>query len=342
MDYLSENTAPVHPAVAEAVTAANIGYAVNFERENWTERALDKLKAAFETDLDAFTVSTGTAANAIALGAMTPPWGGILCHWDSHIETDECGAPAMFTAGARQIPIAGDHGKIDCKALADYLAQAPFGVVHSVQPAVLSLTQLTESGTAYSADELRELCRIARTHGLLVHMDGARFANAVVSCGATLAELSWKAGVDVLALGTTKSGTYGAEVVIAFNRALSTKLAFVRKRSGHFSPKSRFLAAQVEAYLDGELWRRNATNGNAMAARLAKGLAAMDGVQLVHPTHGNEVLVALPEHVADRISSAGIKFHRNWRLAPVRHHRFVMSWAAKAADVDATIAAARG
>jgi threonine aldolase len=339
MDYLSENTAPVHPEVVEAVVAANSGYATNFEAEAWTERTVARLKQAFACDLAAFTVSTGTAANAVALGAMTPPWGGILCHWDSHIETDECGAPEMFTAGARQISLPGRHGKLDGAVLLKYLEEARFGVVHAIQPSVLSLTQLTEAGTAYSPEEIRELSAIAHRFGLLVHMDGARFANAVVACKSTLAEMSWGAGVDVLTLGTTKSGTFGAEVIITFKPELAKAVAFVRKRGGHFAPKSRFLSAQVEAYLANDLWRRNALTANTAAIKLSKGLAGLPGVEIIHPTQGNEVFVAMPDALEKRLVERGFRFHRNWRLSP-RHHRFVMSWAARLEDIDHLVTAA--
>ncbi|MEP9347723.1 beta-eliminating lyase-related protein [Xanthobacter sp. KR7-225] len=339
MDFLSENTAPVHPAVVDAVVRANDGYATNFESEAWTTRALAALKEAFGCDLAAFTVSTGTAANAVALGAITPRWGGVLCHFDAHIETDECGAPEMFTAGARQIPIAGDHGKIDPAALATFLEQARFGVVHAIQPAVLSLTQLTEAGTAYRPDEIAALTAIARRHGLLVHMDGARFANAVVAHRSGFAEMSWQAGVDVLTLGTTKSGTFGAEVVITFRPELAEAISYMRKRGGHFAPKTRFLAAQVEAYLSGALWRANAETANAAAARLSAGLARLPGVEILHPTDGNEVFVAMPDALADHLWAGGVRFHRDWRPRP-RHHRFVMSWAARSADIDAVLALA--
>lgn len=339
MDYLSENTAPVHPKVVEAVVAANTGYATNFEAEVWSERALARLKEVFGCDLHAFTVLTGTAANAVALGAMVPPWGAILCHHDAHIETDELGAPEMFTSGARQIPIAGRHGKIDIAALEKYLSQARFGVIHAVQPTTISLTQLTEAGTAYSPAEIKAISALARRYGLTVHMDGARFANAVVAHKSTAAEMSWKAGVDVLALGTTKSGTFGAEVVITFKPELAKALAYARKRSGHLAPKSRFLAAQVEAYLADDLWLKNARHGNAMARKLSEGLAKIPGVEIINPTDANEVFVAMPDALADGLNAAGFKFHRNWRPEPV-HHRFVMSWAAREDDIDALLAKA--
>lgn len=341
LDFGSENTSPVHPAFVTAVAAANDGFATNFEAEAWTERALRSLRAFFEHDtLQAFTVTTGTAANAIALGSMVPPYGTILCHWDSHIETDECGAPEMFSFGARQIPLAGEHGKLSPKALEKHLSQARFGVVHSLQPAALSLTNLTEAGTAYTPDEIAELTAIARRYGLGVHMDGARFANAAATLGKTPAELSWKAGIDVLTLGTTKSGSFGVETIVSFNDRYNTALSFLRKRSGHLAPKSRFLAAQLQVYIDDDLWLKNARHANAMARRLGQGLSELPGVELVHPVDGNEVFVSMPSGMTDRIVEAGCKFQRDWRLEP-RHHRFVCSWATTQQQVDELLRIAR-
>jgi len=334
MDFGSENTSPVHPAYVRAVVDANAGYATNFEAERWTERALDALKRFFETDeLLAFTVSTGTAANAIAIGAMVPPYGSVLCHWDAHTITDECGAPEMFSAGARQITLAGDHGRLSREALATHLSEARIGVVHAIQPSIVSLTNLTEAGTAYSPDDIASLTGIARKAGLGVHLDGARFANAAAHIGATPAELSWKAGVEVLTLGTTKSGSFGAETIVSFTPKYDTALAFLRKRSGHFAPKSRFLAAQVQAYVEDGLWLANARHANRAARRMAEGLAPIGGVSLVHPTEGNEVFASMPSSMSDALERAGCKFQRDWRLNP-RHNRFVTSWATADVEVD--------
>jgi threonine aldolase len=342
LDFGSENTAPVHPAFVAAVTAANTGFATNFEDEAWTERAIRSLREFFEHDrLNAFTVTTGTAANAIALGSMVPPYGTTLCHWDAHIETDECGAPEMFTFGARQIPLPGEHGKLAPHALAQHLSRARFGVVHSLQPAALSLTNLTEAGTAYGPDEIAELAAIARRYGLGVHLDGARFANAVAATGATPAEMSWKAGVDELTLGTTKSGSFGVETIVSFDPKYDKALAFLRKRSGHLTPKTRFLGAQLQAYIDDDLWLKNARHANAMARRLADGLGALPGVSLVHPVQGNEVFVSLAEAITERLVAAGCKFQRDWRPEP-HHHRFVCSWATRAEQVDELLRVAAG
>lgn len=334
MDFGSENTSPVHPAYVKAVVDANAGYATNFEAERWTEHALESLKRFFETDeLSIFIVSTGTAANAIAIGAMVPPYGSVLCHWDAHTITDECGAPEMFSAGARQITLAGEHGRLSREALATHLSEARIGVVHAIQPSIVSLTNLTEAGTAYRPDDIAALTDIARKAGLGVHMDGARFANAAAHVGATPAELSWKAGVEVLTLGTTKSGSFGAETIVSFTPKYNTALAFLRKRSGHFAPKSRFLAAQVQAYVEDDLWMANARHANRAAQRMADGLSRIDGVSLVHPTEGNEVFVAMPLSMSDALEKAGCKFQRDWRLRP-RHNRFVTSWATADEEVD--------
>lgn len=341
LDFGSENTSPVHPAFVSAMLAANVGFATNFEDEDWTRGALARLRDFFGHDsLQAFTVSTGTAANAIALGAMVPPWGTILCHWDAHIETDECGGPEMFTFGARQIPLAGEHGRLSPVALQDHLAHARIGVVHALQPAALSLTNLTEAGTAYASKDIAALTDIARRYGLAVHMDGARFANAAAATGATPAELTWRAGVDVLTLGTTKSGSFGVETVVSFNARFNEPLAYLRKRSGHLAPKTRFLAAQLTTYLDDDLWLANARRANASARRLSEGLARVAGASLVHPTEGNEVFVYLPEVATHALVARGCRFQRNWRHDPPQH-RFVCSWAITEAQVDAVIAIAQ-
>ncbi len=342
LDFGSENTSPVHPAFVKAVVDANEGFATNFEAERWTRDALAALRAMFEHDrLEAFTVSTGTAANAIALGAMTPPYGSILCHWDAHIETDECGAPEMFSGGARQIPLEGEHGRLEPATLERYLARARIGDIHALLPSVLTLTNLTEAGTAYTPDQVRALAAVASKHGLAVHVDGARFANAAAHLGATPAELSWKAGVDVVSLGTTKSGSFGVETVVCFEPRFHTALARLRKRSGHFAPKSRFLAAQVQAYARDGLWHSIASGANAMARRLGDGLARLPGVELVHPVEGNEVFVRLPEPIEQALVAAGVRFQRGWRPEP-RHHRFVCSWAIREAHVDAVLALCAG
>lgn len=337
LDFGSENTAPVHPVFEKAVLDANHGFATNFEDDKWSEKAKRDLEEFFQfKGLDVFVVSTGTAANALALGAMVPAYGTVLCHWDAHIETDECGAPAMFTNGARQIGLTGEHGKISIDSLNEHLESSRIGVVHSLQPRALSLTNLTEAGTAYNPDEIGMLCAIARKYKLGIHLDGARFANALVSTGATAAEMTWKSGVQVVVLGTTKSGSYGAEVVVSFEPDYREELAYLRKRSGHFAPKSRFLTAQISAYIENEYWRTSARQANAMAKRLASGFARISGAKIVHPVDGNEVFVQFDPAIEEALVYKGCKFQRLWRHQP-RQSRFVCSWATTEEQVDELI-----
>ncbi len=341
MDFVSENTAPVHPAFIDAVVNANDGFALNFENDAWTESAHRRLSDFFETELTAYPAITGTATNAIALAAIVPTWGSILCHREAHIQTQECGAPEMYAGGARQILLPGEHGKIDKKELQRYLKDADFGIPYAVQPAALSLTQQTEAGTAYEVSELEDLCGIAKSFGLKVHMDGARFANAVAAKGCTPAEMSWKAGVDVLCLGATKSGALGAEVIVSFDRELNQKLTYIRKRGGHLIPKSRFISAQIEAYIEGDVWLKNGRHANMLARKLAEGLANCPHVKIVHPVDGNEVFLEMPDKVADTLEAEGFKFTRNWCKRPP-HHRFVFSWASSSDDVAMLINACCG
>lgn len=251
----------------------------------------------------------------------------------------ECGAPEMLTFGARQIPLQGDHGRLSATALEKFLSQARFGVVHSLQPSALSLTNLTEAGTAYSPAAISALADIAHRYRLGVHMDGARFANAAAFLRATPAELTWKAGVDVLTLGTTKSGSFGVETIVCFEEKYNKGLSYLRKRSGHLAPKTRFLAAQLQAYMNDDLWLRNARHANAMATLLGRGLQSVQDARLVHPVEGNEVFIELPEPVVERLCAAGCYFQRDWRLEP-RHHRFVCSWATTEDQVHRVVAIA--
>ena len=196
---------------------------------------------------------TGSAANGLALAALTPPYGAVLAHWDAHIHTDECGAPEMFTGGAKLLSLPGEHGKIEAQGLDEYLRHARFGVTHSSQPKVLSLTQATESGTVYSVSELTALSKRAKSAGLRVHMDGARIANAIAALGCAPADITWKAGVDILCFGATKNGAIAADAVVVFDKSLSESVRYMRKRSGHFVAKTRFFAAQLDTYLADDL-----------------------------------------------------------------------------------------
>ena len=241
---------------------------------------------------------------------MTPPFGAVYCHAEAHIMVDECGAPEFYAGGAKLVALDGADGKIACADLAAALAADGAGDVHRVQPSALSLTQLTERGTAYRVDEIAALAEVARRHGLRVHMDGARFTNALVGLGCTPAEMTWRAGVDILSFGATKNGAWAAEAVVVFAPALAVEMAYRRKRAGHLLSKMRFVSAQLEAYLTDELWLRNAAHANAMAQRLAQGLGAVPGAGLAHPVDGNQLFARLPGATIEALIADGFLFYR--------------------------------
>ncbi|MCS6815332.1 MAG: beta-eliminating lyase-related protein, partial [Cyanobacteria bacterium] len=279
----------------------------------------------------------GSAANALALATVTPPYGAIYCHTDSHINLDECCAPEFYTGGAKLVPLPGDHGKITAADLATVLQQAGAGVVHHAQPATVSITQATEAGTVYTPTEIYQIAEVAHARYLRLHMDGARFANALVSVGCTPAELTWKAGVDVLSFGATKNGALAAEAVVFFDPDLAGDFIYRRKRGGHLFSKLRFLSAQLLAYLENDLWLRHATHANHMATQLAAGLAAVPGAELCHPLQTNELFIRLPETVITGLLAEGFQFYR-WDGSTLL--RLVTAFNTTAEDVNALIAAA--
>ncbi len=340
MNFMSDNVAGASPEILAALRDANRGAALPYGNDAITARLRDRLSDVFERAVAVFPVATGTAANALALAAMAPPWGAIYCHAAAHVATDECGAPELYTGGAKLVPLDGPDGKLTPAALDAALAASGAGEVHHVQPAALSLTQATEAGTVYRPAEIAALAEVARGHGLRVHMDGARFANALASLGRTPAEITWRAGVDALSLGATKNGALAAEAVVLFDPALAETMGFRRKRGGHLFSKMRFLSAQLDAYLRDDLWLRNARHANAMAARLAAGLGALDGVSLLHPVEANEIFARLPLAMADGIEAAGFGFYRWGADAAGTTVRLVTAFDTREADVDAMVAAA--
>jgi len=340
MNFASDNVTQVAPAIMAALAAANRGPAMPYGNDAATQRLTAAFERLFETKVTIFPVATGTAANALALAAMTPPWGAIYCHPDSHINADECGAPEFQSGGAKLVSVSGGHGKIDPAALADALAAAEAGIVHHVQPAALSITNQSEAGTVYRPEEVAALAAIAHGQGMHVHMDGARFANAVAALGCSPAELTWRAGVDALSFGATKGGAMAAEAVVFFKRALAADFGYRRKRAGHLFSKMRFLSVQLEAYLADDLWLGNARHANAMARRLAQGLAAIAGVSLTHPADGNEVFALLPEAAIEAAFAQGFTFYR-WSGEGLVQCRFVCGFSTLSEDVDALVAALR-
>lgn len=340
MNFSSDNASGVCPEIMAALAEANGGSATAYGADKVTAAAQDDLRALFDCDLVMHPVATGTAANALALATLTPPYGTVYCHRHAHIEEDECNAPEFFSGGAKLTLLDGPHAKFDAAALAEVLAAAGTGVEHHAQPAAVSITQASEQGAVYTVDEVKAIAEVARAHGLPLHMDGARFANAVAHLGCAPADITWRAGVDVMSFGATKNGAMAAEAVLFLKPELARDFRFRRKRGGHLFSKMRFLSAQLRAYVRDDLWLENARHANACARRLADGLAALPGAELEHPVEANEVFVRLPEAVIDGLAADGVGFLR-WGGPTAATLRLVTAFDTDPADVDRLIAGAR-
>jgi threonine aldolase len=329
MNFISDNTAAAAAEIMAALTAVNEKPAAAYGDDPWSRRLDEAFSALFEREAAVFTVASGTAANAIALASAVPPWGAILCHREAHIERDECGAPEFYSGGAKLALIEGPAAKVTSEALQAALAR--FGRdIHSVQPAALSISQATERGAVYRADEVAALGEIARRAGLAFHMDGARFANAVAALGCAPADITWRAGVDLLSFGATKNGALAAEAIVVFDSARAEEVARRRKRGGHLFCKGRFPAAQLLAYLEGGLWLQLAARANGLAKRL--GDAA--GAHLMLPVETNQVFIKPGVEALARLRAAGAQFY-DWGAPDSGEARLVVSWNQREADVEA-------
>ena len=333
INFASDNAAPVCPEIIEAIRIENTGPALGYGNDDTTRSMEEDLKKLFGCDLKAYPVATGTAANVIGLSSMTPSYGAIYCHKLSHIELDECGAPEFYTGGAKLVLLEGENGKISADHLDAELSRSGAGVVHHVQPKVVSITQVTECGTIYTPDEVAAISKVAKKHGLGLHMDGARFANSIVELGCNPADVTWKAGVDVLSFGATKNGAMSVEAVVFFDMDKAAEFEFRRKRGGHLFSKARYLSAQLAAYLEDNFWLEKASVANKMAARLAGGLAGNNSCVLQYPVQANMLFVTLPEKSIEALEKAGFLFYvmgpRNEGLV-----RLVTSWNTSESDVD--------
>ena len=332
--FSSDNVSCACPEVMDAVVAANSGTAESYGQDGYTSNLETQLSEIFETRVKAFPVATGTAANALALSTITPPFGKVYCHKLAHINTDECGAPELFTGGAKLIGITGENAKITAELLDASIYGR--GNVHHAQPATVSITQACEAGTVYQLDEISRVTATAHNHHLNTHMDGARFANALITLDASPAEMTWKAGIDVLALGGTKNGCLAAEVVVFFKSELVRKFPFLQKRSGQLLSKMRFISAQLEAYLSDDVWLRNARQANSMAAFLSQSLAEFANVKLVYPTQSNEVFVRFSKSAIQRLRDDGINV--NDEELDGSAIRFVTAWNTELSDVNQLLA----
>ncbi len=336
--FASDNVSSACPEILDALIAANRGVAASYGNDQHTNNLDHLFSDIFETPVRVFPALSGTAANALALSAITPAFGKVYCHEMSHINTDECGAPEFFTGGAKLIPIASTDGKISPESLENVIRG--IGNVHSAQPASLSLTQSCEVGTVYQSDEISKLSDKAHQHGLKVHMDGARFSNALVSLGVSPAEMTWKSGIDVLSFGGTKNGCLAAEAVIFFNPDDVGSFPFLHKRSGQLISKMRFVSAQLEAYVSDDLWLSNARHANAMAARLSGAMSKLPGIQLAYPTESNEIFVEMPRDVIEKMNGLGFTVTEG-ELDETAPPRFVTAWNTQDSEVDQLLAALR-
>ena len=332
--FSSDNVTSACPEVMDALIAANSGIAVSYGDDEWSSALKSKLSEVFETDVEVFLAVTGTASNALALSALAPVFGKIYCHELSHINTDECGAPELFTGGAKLIPMRSSNGRINANELAEAIRGA--GNVHVAQPSVVSITQSCETGTVYQLDEIQAISKIARAHKMSIHMDGARFANALAFLDVSPAEMTWKSGVDVLTLGGTKNGCLAAEAIVFFKPEMVGNFPYLHKRSGQLLSKMRFISSQLEAYVTDDLWIRNARHANLMAKKLSEGLNSFSNIELAYPTQSNEIFVHLPRELIDYLNNAG--YDINEEELDGKAVRFVTAWNSELKDVDRLLA----
>jgi threonine aldolase len=327
--FFSDNTSSASAEMLAALAEVNHGLTAAYGEDEWTLRLDEVLSALFGTKVRAFAVSTGTAANALSLATLSPPYGAIFAHEEAHIATDECGAPGFFSGGAQLALLPGEHGRISVETFAAALGAHRVDV-HTVQPAVLSLTQATELGTVYRPGEIAQLTSLAHARGLKVHLDGARFANALQFLGCQPGDITWRAGIDVLSFGATKNGALAAEAVVFFDQALVRDFELRRKRAGHLLSKSRYVAAQLLSYVESGLYHRNAERTN----RLAQQIGRAAGAALLQPVEANEVFLALGVTRREALRAAGFEFY-DWGSESAGEARFVVSWDQPEQDVPA-------
>ena len=361
MFFASDNSSPAHPKVIEAVARANEGYAPSYGADSLMEDVRERIRDAFEAPEAAVClVPTGSAANSLSLAAFCPPWAAIYCSGNSHVQVDECGGPEFYTGGAKLVPVGGEHAKMDPEHLRTALENAAPVGVHNVQRGMVSITNVTEFGAVYSVSEIAELCALAKEWSLPVHMDGARFANAIVSTNASPADMTWRSGVDILSFGGTKNGLIGVEAVVIFDPGKAWEFELRRKRGGHLLSKHRFLSAQMQAYLEDDLWLDMARSANDAAARLADSVGKLSGTEampgpagaaapdwtaaLLHPVEANMIFAEWPRSAHRAAFEGGAKYYimspnaslegpDDERLAA----RLVCSWCTTDAEINSLL-----
>jgi len=337
IDYRSDNTGRATPEILEALIRANHGTALGYGGDDWTAALQQRFSELFETAVRVFPVATGTAANALALASLGPSWGNVYCSEVAHINTAEANAAGFFGGGMKLVAVAGNHGKIDAVALAEMLAGIAPGQIHRGQPSVVSLTQATDLGAVYTLDEIRAVAEAARARGLKLHMDGARFANALARLGCSPAELTWRCGIDIMSFGATKNGGALCDAIVVFTPDIADVVAVQLRRAGQVWSKMRFASAQLIAYVENGLWLDMAGASNRMAARIAAGLSEIPSVRLLAPVEANEIFLELPSAAMDALQADGFQFYRRSQSLA----RFVCRFDTTEAEADALLAALR-
>jgi threonine aldolase len=354
MNFASDNHYGVHPRILESVVEANTGSAPAYGNDEWTKKAEAELSRVFEKEVSSFLVTTGTAANGLALSALTPPYGAVICHAEAHISVDECNSPELFTGGAKILGLHGPGGKIT-PALIEKTLKGFIRGEHDPKAAAVSLTNATELGTVYSPDDVKAISSLVKPRNMKLHMDGARFANAVAALKVSPAELTWKSGVDVLSFGATKNGAMMLEAVVFFDTKLADDFIYRRMRGGQLVSKGRYLGAQMLAYLKDDLWLENARTANGLATQLVTGLRAFKNIRIPNPVQATEVFAIMPRKLNDRLAipqalddvqmPQGVKFY-DWMPDSLGEGisddeifvRFVLSFATPEADVRKLLA----
>ena len=328
--FASDNVAGACPEVLDALMKANEGDSAPYGNDDYSKVLQEKFSEIFEKEVIVYPTASGTAANALALSTMTPVFGNIYCHKLAHINTDECGAPEFYTGGAKLIPLTGINGKITPEELEKNISGT--GIVHNTQPSSVSITQVCETGEVYELDEIKKIADVAHKHKLNMHMDGARFANALVALNCTPAEMTWKSGIDVLSFGATKNGCIAAEAIIFFKPELVGNISFLMKRAGHLLSKMRFVSAQLDAYISNDVWLKNAKQANEMGKKLSDGLVKHNSIKLAYPTQANEVFAKFPREMIEHLNSLGYKMNED--ELDGQAVRLVAAWNTQNSDVE--------
>jgi len=335
----SDNNSGISPEILKAIIDENAGEAEAYGRDDLTKKSEAVFKRVFQCeDLKAYNLISGTAANSLIIATLSPTFGAVFCHKDSHVFGEECGAIEFQSGGAKLIPLKGVEGKITVRELEVALSSFIIGEAHHSQPSMLSIAQSTEAGTIYTPDEIHDLSTFLKKHNLKLHMDGARFANAIAKIGCSPAEMTWKVGVDALSFGTTKNGTMGAEVAIFFHGTDDGSFIYRRMRSGHLLSKMRFLSTQIITYLENDLWLKNAAHANEMAEKLYQGVKNSPGIKFSFPVQSNVMVVEFEDYLKEKLLTSGFQFYSR-NFGGLMRSRLVTAFNTEPAEIDKFITA---